>query len=87
MADPVLVACPADVWTKVASNVTSGQVHTKDSRPGVYLQTYRGAGGVAPTLQSEGVQMAPGATVISALAGIDVYVWAAGVAGKVRVDL
>jgi hypothetical protein len=27
MADPVIVPCQADVWTKAATNVTAGQVH------------------------------------------------------------
>ncbi len=86
MADPVIVACPADVWTKVATSVISGQVHIKDTRPGVYLQTYRDTGGAAPTLQSEGVQIVEGTTPISAADGIDVYIRPVGAVGVVRLN-
>lgn len=86
MANPVITACPVNVWTKVATNVTSGQIHIKDTRPGVYLHTYRTSGEAAPTLQTEGVAI-PGPSIpIQATAGIDIYIWPTGVAGSVRVD-
>lgn len=90
MADPVIAACPADVWTKVATNVTSGQVHIKDTRPGAYLQTYRTTGGDAPDDVDdlvEGIPLIDPTTPIEATAGIDVYIMPRGAAGSVRVDV
>lgn len=87
MADPVITPCAKDVWTKVATNVTSGQFHIKDTRPGVYLQTYRDTGNPAPTLQSEGVQVSGPSTDILAVSGIDVYLMPLNAAGSVRVDV
>lgn len=87
MADPVIVPCAADVWTKVATDVTTGIIHLKSSEPGAYLQTYRDTGGGAPTDPAEGVQI-PGPSIpIQATAGIDVYIMPLNKAGSVRVDL
>lgn len=89
MANPAIVACPVNVWTKVATNVTTGQVHIKDTRPGVYLHTYRMTGGAAPTAgdPSEGVQFDGPSTPIAAAAAIDVYIMPRNSAGAVRVDV
>lgn len=86
MAIPVIVACPAETWTLVATNVTSGFVHILDESPAKYYQTYRPTGGLAPTTKTEAV---PFTTVlqISASSGIDVYIMAVVSAGSVRVDL
>lgn len=83
MADPVIVPCPADVWTKVATNVTAGQVHIKDTRPGDYLQTYRMTGGAAPDAgdPSEVAKITGPFALIEATAGIDVYIMPLGAAG------
>lgn len=86
MANPAIVACPEGEWTKVATNVTSGQVHVKDTQPGVYLQTYRTTADPAPTLASEGVALDWPSIPIQATSGIDVYIWPIGAAGSVRVD-
>jgi hypothetical protein len=86
MADPVLTACPQGVWTKVATNVTTGMIHVISLKPNKYHQTYRDTTGVAPTTLDEGVPF-EGSLQISAAAGIDVYVWATGDDGNVRVDL
>lgn len=86
MADPVITACPAGAWTKVATNQTTGVIHILKTDPGKYLQTYRDTTGVAPTLITEGVPFEE-SLQISAAAGIDVYVWCIGKAGSVRVDL
>lgn len=90
MADPVIVACPQNVWTKVATNVTSGLVHIKNNNPGVYLQTYRVTAGAAPddvTDLDEGVAIIGPSIPIEATAGIDVYIMPRGAAGSVRVDI
>lgn len=89
MANPIIVACSADTWTKVATNVTTGQVHIKNTRPVVYLHTYRMTGDAAPAAgdSSEGVQFDGPSTPISAAAAIDVYIMPRDVAGSVRVDV
>lgn len=86
MADPAVVPCPADVWTKVATDQTSGVVHIISSEPNVYLQTYRDTGATAPTDKTGAVQF-DSPLCISASLGIDVYIRPVGVAGSVRVDL
>ena len=89
MADPVFVNIPAGEWTKIATNVVTGQVHKVLSIP-VYMQTYRLTGGGAPTLLTDGVlAFANGAVTdqVSASAAIDVYLWCVGSAGRVRVDI
>ena len=90
MADPVLVDCPSNVWTKVATNVTTGQIHKKDETPQEYLSTYRDTGGAAPTDKEEGVAIFVAdklTEIISAAAAIDVYIYPITSIGKVRVDL
>lgn len=89
MTNPLIVACPADEWTKIATDVTSGNVHRILKNPDVYLQTYRDTGDAAPTTTVEGVPVFVGAgsAEISASVGIDVYIYAAGAAGSVRVDV
>ena len=89
MANPVSVPCTAGEWTPVAINVTTGQIKKLDSRPNLYLETYRMTGGDVPASRSEGVPIFLGtnAETISAAAAIDVYIMAIGADGRVRVDL
>jgi len=49
MANPVLTACPADQWTPVAINVTTGLIHIFKKTNTRYYQTYRDTGGGAPS--------------------------------------
>lgn len=89
MADPVIVACPKDVWTKVATNQTTGMIHILKTDSNSYAWTYRDTGEAAPALPTtkpEAVPFNP-ALQISASAGIDVYVMPSGEDGSVRVDL
>lgn len=85
MANPALIDTPADQWTKVADSVTSGIVWIKNTSV-EYLQTYRVAADPVPTSRDEGVPLND-AAVISDLAAIDVYVYAIGGDGRVRVDI
>lgn len=90
MSDPIFVSCPADAWTLVASNVVTGKIWR--AKTGVkYLHTYRDTGGAAPTNSNEGMGIfldgEPDFEDISAANPIDVYIYAVGVAGRVRVDL
>ena len=89
MADPVLVTCTADAWTKVATNVTAGKVKIVSNDPDQYLETYRDTGGTAPsgTPGEEAILVNGEVVTIGASAGIDVYLYARGAAGRVRVDL
>lgn len=87
MADPAIVACTKDTWVKVATNVTAGMVHLLSSAPNQYSQTYRMTGEAAPTTLPEAVVLEQVSTAISAPAAIDVYIYAHGAAGSVRVDL
>jgi len=87
MANPAIVTCTKDTWVKVATSVTAGQVHLLSGAPSQYSQTYRATGEAAPTTLAEAVVI-PGVTLpLSAAAAIDVYVYAHGAAGSVRVDV
>jgi hypothetical protein len=87
MANPAVIACTKDAWTKVATNVTAGQLHILSSAPNQYSHTYRMTGGAAPTTLAEAVVISQVSLPISAPAAIDVYVYAHGAAGSVRVDV
>jgi len=91
MGNPLFVDCPKDVWTKVATNVVTGVIKKVSTKPRVYLQTFRITGDPAPTLQSDGVLVFdiknPNSENISAVSGIDIYIYPVGKAGRVRMDL
>jgi len=89
MANPIFVTCTKGVWTKVATNVTTGLIHKVDLTPYEYLQTYRDTGDPAPTLKSDGVPAFEGkrTELISATAGIDIYLYPIIDNGRVRVDI
>ena len=89
MANPVFFDIPEDEWTKVATSVVTGMVHKVESTPDSYQQTYRLTGEDAPTAESDGVVLFDGmqSEPISSSDSIDVYIWAKGAAGRVRVDL
>jgi hypothetical protein len=87
MANPAVTACTKDAWTKVATNVTAGKVHILSGAPSQYSQTYRLTGGDAPTTLAEAVVISSATFTITAAAAIDVYVYAHGAAGSVRVDV
>ena len=86
MASPVVIACPKDTWTKVATGVTTGVVHILKIDPDKYHQTYRDTTGAAPTDLSDAVPFDT-PLQMSAAAAIDVYIRPSGADGSVRVDL
>lgn len=87
-ADPDLIVINEGAWQKVATNVTTGQIHIATTKPDGYFQTYRITGNPAPTLQDEGIYIPWGTTqIISSAAGIDVYIYCKGSNGKIRLDL
>jgi len=87
MANPLLVSLSKDVWTKVATAVTRGQVSIIGNQPQQILTTYRLTGGPAPITQSEGVAMSRKSVQIFSKDPIDVYVLPQGNASKVRVEV
>jgi hypothetical protein len=82
MANPSDVACTADTWTAVATNVTTGDVKVLTTKP-QYRITFRDAGDPAPTAKGDGRELNDNIEVRSSVA-IDVYVWAENVNGEVR---
>lgn len=89
MANPALISCAKDVWTRVAQSVVAGAIY--NMTPSVeFLQTYRMTGQSAP---SDGSDSVPAFIYkheplsISAPEAIDVYLMPIGSAGVVRVDL
>jgi len=92
MATPAIKVCTKNTWVIVATAVAAGQVHIMTTAGSggehlVYLHTYRDTGGVAPTLQSEGIPLVGLSHQIEATANVDVYIMCTGAAGSVRVDL
>ena len=99
-SDPVEVAISEWAWTKVATNVLTGNVHRLNTIVD-YYQTYRLTGTAAPnvptlgTIPIEAVRMFSNSIteLISATSGIDVYIMGANRDedadddGSVRVDV
>jgi hypothetical protein len=82
MANPSDVACTADTWTAVATNVTTGDVKVLTTKP-QYRITFRDAGDPAPTAIGDGRELNDNIEVRSSVS-IDVYVYAENVNGSVR---
>lgn len=85
MANPVVVPCPANQWTKVITNLTAAAIRIMSNAPDKYLFTYIATTGAAPTDLSEAVPLDKNTPLSFALAA-DVYVYAIGGVGKVRID-
>jgi hypothetical protein len=82
------IPCPADTWTKVATNVTSATIHKLSNAPNVYKQTYVDNGAAAPANDDNAV-LAFGdcdSFIFSEATLSDVYIKAVRVAGSVRTD-
>ncbi len=88
MGNPQFVNCPADTWTKVATAIISGQLWKANTTP-VYLQTYKLTGEAVPSSRDEGMKLFSDgdSESISSSEPIDIYVYAVGSAGRVRVDV
>lgn len=85
MTNPTVVTCPANTWTKVATNVTTG-VLSRYVVTTKYSQTYRDTGDPAPSGLGDALEFFDPYVISSAFA-IDVYVYAHKSEGKVRVEL
>jgi len=87
MANPLIVAIPKDTWVKVATGVLTGTIYLKKTSPAQYFQTYRMTTNPAPTDLADAIAVRGEELNIANSALIDVYIYAAGAAGSVRVDL
>ena len=93
MADPVIIPVAVDTWVKVATNVTSGQIHILDPTNDNWFQTVRDTGNDAPTIAPGPDQETPEVKLkfqnseIKSDIAIDVYVSVKGSSGRIRVDL
>lgn len=88
-SNPVVVACTADTWVKVATNVVTGTIHRLSTDPEKYAHTLRVTGGAAPANDDDASVAFNGSDQlqISSDSGIDVYIKARGRDGSVRIDL
>ena len=91
MATPTFKDLPKDVWTKVATNVTVGQVHLISTAANVIRSTYiQPTGAAAPADDPAlGVPVFDEGTteIISFEAGADVYLRPEGETSRVRIDV
>ena len=92
MATPTFVDLPADTWTKIATNISVGQVHLVNNSANVIRSTYvQPSGGAAPTTVAEGVPAFQEGTTEQMASnsgtGMDVYLRPESVASRVRVDI
>jgi len=93
MAAPTVVTCAANTWTKVATGVIAARVWIMENGPNAYFHTYVATGGAAPTDLSKAA-IAPMGDRDNAQPSFeqdfgelsDLYVYARGAAGSVRVD-
>lgn len=88
MANPAPVTCTINAWTKVADSVENCIVHKHDYTP-VYYQTYRVAGDTAPSgapTTPDAIEWGSASLVVTFSYAVDVYIYANGAAGSVRVD-
>ena len=53
--NPVVVNLPADQWTKVVSDITTGTIDKKSIKPNVYRATFRIAGDPPGDLDADAV--------------------------------
>lgn len=91
MANPVFIDCPEDIWTKVAENITTGQIHKVKEAPFSYLHTYRTSGDPPPPGGfEEGIKVFIDDEISEPIAfssGIDLYIFCVKADGRVRIDL
>ena len=91
MADPLVVSCAQGAYTKIATDVTKGEIYKMTTYAGGYLYTYRDTGEAAPTAKAEGVEIFRNGSIVQPIwersAGVDIYIWAVNAIGSVRVDV
>lgn len=91
MATPVFISLPKDVFTKIATGITQGQVHLVDNSPNSIVSTYIQPTGAAAPANTAALGVPAFDGVISEdmnfTAAADVYLMPVGEASRVRVDL
>jgi hypothetical protein len=87
MNNPILVPCTADTWVLAAEAIKQGVIQRKNSSP-KYYWTYRVPGDPAPVGLSEGIALFDknDNERIPQTTGLDLWVYAQGAAGSVRID-
>ena len=94
MADPQYFDCPADEWTKVATNVTKGTVLIRDNNETSaneqprFLQLSLDSPGTPPADgdPDKGVELLYPGQEVKASVGKDVFVYPEMYPGKIRFD-
>jgi hypothetical protein len=74
MANPVSIDCPKGVYTKIATNVTTGITHVSDGFTQKILVTNRLTGEAAPANDITSWPLLIPKDIIDSSAAIDVYV-------------
>ena len=91
MATPVFVTLPKNVFTKIATGITQGQVHLVDNSPNNIVSTYiQPTGAAAPANDvALGVPVFDTGTTetMNFDAAADVYLMPVGEVSRVRVDV
>jgi hypothetical protein len=82
-ADPVLVDCPIDTWTKVATDVKNADVFPMKKT--FYIYTVRDTGGAAPTNDDDAVLLPTNGKNVIANPAVDIYIKTRSTPGRVRV--
>jgi hypothetical protein len=85
MANPVVTECPKGTWVKVATNVTAIVIRKLLLSPDKYVWNYIATTGAVPSDLEEAASVINGEKLAFA-SGSDIYVYAFGKAGRVRVD-
>ena len=98
MANPQIIACPKNVWTKVAEGVSTGNISInkwpsyEDKIPHsriTYLATHRVTGDPPPSNDNynEGDIIGNEGAIISDTLSIDVYIYCLGEDGSIKISI
>jgi len=87
LANPSVVACALNTWTKVANGVAGTTIHPWLNGRTIYSWTYRVAGDPAPSDNTDELRLNKSTNLCTDDTNtMDVYVYAKVAAGSVRVD-
>ena len=91
MSNPINIPCPADQWTKVITDNTSGTITKVSTKPHKYLYARRDTGDAAPVgVSADGAASFFLSVIVEgfgAKSGSDAYIYPIGFAGEVSVDI
>ena len=81
MADPAIVSCTKNAWTKIATSVTGGRYYVKNGNV-KYVRTYNATGTGTPADSDVDkairVNSSDEGNEINSDSNVDVYVWVYG---------